>query len=150
MKYLILTEEFCTAHIGYYEGVNHFAYAKTNNDAFVTPESAKKDFPKLFTKTNFQTIDLVLADFQPDYTPPASNGFAIVIPTEFQWVFPVKIEGYTIPMFDFAGKKVVEASYLLWKKAFDAFDKTQNSDFKNQLMKIFIYAKTNPEIIALK
>jgi hypothetical protein len=146
MKYLILTE----AYTGYNEGVNHFAFAKTNNDVFVTPESAKKDFPKLFAKTNFQTIDLVLADFQPDYNPPASNGFAIVIPQEFQWVFPVKIEGYTIPMFDFAGKKVVEASYLLWKKAFDAFDKTQNSDFKNALMKIFIYAKTNPEIIALK
>lgn len=81
---------------------------------------------------------------------PASNGYAIVIPTNLQEFFPVKIEGYVIPMFEHNGQKVVEASYLNWKAAIDTFDKQVHSDYKEALYKIFLYAKgPNVEIIQL-
>lgn len=147
---IVISKEFAEKNNGYSKGNSTFSFAITNKGTCVTDDNSKNEFPELFENFIFDKADFLPSDFQPDYTPPASNGYAIVIPQDFQWVFPVKIEGYTIPMFDFTGKKVVEASYLQWKQAFDAFDKTQNSDYKNAMMKIFIYAKTNPEIIALK
>lgn len=82
--------------------------------------------------------------------PPASNGYAIVIPTNLQEFFPVKIEGYVIPMFEHNGQQVVEASYLQWKPAFDTFDKQVHSDYKEALYKIFLYAKgPNAQVIQL-
>lgn len=84
-------------------------------------------------------------------TPPASNGYGIVIPAAFQWAFPIEIAGYRCELKDSNGTKYVEASYLMWKPFLDEFDKDLPGykTSKSSLMPIFIYAKTNPEIITL-
>jgi hypothetical protein len=43
----------------------------------------------------------------------------------------------------------VEASYLDWKPFLDEFDKIPNIKTKKMFWPIFVYAKTNPEIIPL-
>lgn len=82
-------------------------------------------------------------------TPPVSNGYGIVIPEKFQWVFPIEISGFTCQLNDLNGTKYVEASYLTWQPFLDEFDKAAKQELKNRLYPIFTYAKTNPEIIPL-
>jgi hypothetical protein len=82
-------------------------------------------------------------------TPPASNGYGIVIPERFHWVFPIVVSGFTCELNDLNGVKYVEASYLTWQPFLDEFDKNPKSELKSTLYPIFTYAKTNPEIIPL-
>jgi len=84
-------------------------------------------------------------------TPPAPNGYGIVIPSDYQWAFPIEIAGYTCELKDLNGTKYVDASYLTWKPFLDEFDKDLPGykALKKSLLPIFTYAKTDPEIIVL-
>lgn len=103
-------------------------------------------FQNAFTNEDIES--LILQAFASELNaPPESNGYFIVIPDQMQWVFPITISGYTCPLIEVNSKKCVEASYLQWKSFLDEFDKEIYLDYKQRLMPIFEYAKTNPEII---
>ena len=149
MKYLVLTEDFCKAAIGYREGVNAFSFAQTNDGRFVTPEQAKEDLPGLFKDTDFETVDLELSNFIPDYTPPASNGKGIVIPEKYQWIFPCHVGGYTIELKEKDGVKYAEESCLGWSAFVREIRKPENRQYRSTILTVWNYGLYEAERIDL-
>lgn len=47
--YLILTQDFCEAHIDYQIGASVFGYAVTTNGRYVCSTNALNEFPNIFT-----------------------------------------------------------------------------------------------------
>jgi len=76
-----------------------------------------------------------------DLSPPASNGKGLVIITRFQWVFPFRLNGFTIPMKDQNGTKYVEKSILTWDAFTKELNKPQNDDIKLMLKPLIDYLK---------
>lgn len=75
-------------------------------------------------------------------TPPTSNGKGLVIITRFQWVFPLKLNGFTVEMKDQNGTKYIEKSVLTWQNFLDEINADYNDDFKLMLDPLIQYLKT--------
>lgn len=149
MRYLIVNSDFCLENKGYRNGVNSFGYAETNQGLLVTPESAKDEFPELFSEQEFEVIDLEIEDFIPDYTPPASNGKGIVIPEKYQWIFPVHVGGYTIVLKEKEGVKYAEESCLGWAAFVREIRKPENIQYRATIIPVWKYGETEAERIDL-
>lgn len=78
----------------------------------------------------------------PDTTPPASNGYGIEIPEEYQWAFPIRLNGFVVELKDLNGVKYCEASGLSWDEFVTEFDKPQNNDYRLSVLPIWQYAMT--------
>ena len=86
----------------------------------------------------------------PDYTPPASNGYGIIIPEKFQWCFPITVDGYIVVLkTDSNDVKYCEASGLTWTGFINEMDKSKNANLKASLFPIWEYAIATTEILVL-
>jgi hypothetical protein len=95
--------------------------------------------------------DLILVAYDsvkeiPNYTPPASNGYGVVIPSEFHWAFPIRLNGFIVELKDKAGVKYCEVSGLSWTEFISEFDKPQNNDYRLSVLPIWQYAMAQASI----
>jgi hypothetical protein len=99
------------------------------------------------TNSNFNWVKLLPLldelDTRPpqNFTPPASNGIGLTIITRFQWVFPFRLNGFTIEMKDSNGTKYVEKSVLGWSEFTKELNKPQNDDLKLMLAPLIDYLR---------
>ena len=61
--------------------------------------------------------------FEPDYTLPDPGPQAFVIPIEYQWLFPLDVNGYVIPIYNYQGnQKILYQSHIDWPNMQIALD----------------------------
>jgi len=73
-RYIVINQEFATAHNGYTNGNSVFNYAVTISGDYVCSENTLDEFPELFQNSPYlfimPIVQLSLTDFpQPVFTP---------------------------------------------------------------------------------
>lgn len=82
-------------------------------------------------------------------TPPASNGNGLVIPTRFQWAFPITLNGFTIELKTKGADRYVEQSILTWADFNKELRKAQNDDFRALIKPIRDFLVNQATVITL-
>lgn len=103
--------------------------------------------------SNYTELEPIDLDSTPiDTTPPPSNGYGIEIPEQFQWAFPIRLNGFIVELKDKDGIKYCEVSGLSWTAFINEFDKPYNNDYRLSVLPIWQYAMgqaANNNFIAL-
>lgn len=63
MEYLLINKDFAESNQGYHIGSNYFNHAITLQGQYVCTAQSMIDFPDIFVGTDFDTLELTLADF---------------------------------------------------------------------------------------
>lgn len=91
----------------------------------------------------FEIRELTGADFEPNYTLPAPVSEAFLITTEYQWLFPLDIIGYIIPIYTYqTTQKIVYKSHIDWPNMQIALDSPEAAPLKKALIPFFNYLGT--------
>ena len=96
-----------------------------------------------FTEIPWDTFEirpLTSADFEPNYTLPAAGSEAFLIPIEYQWLFPLDIIGYIIPIYTYqTTQKILYKSHIDWPNMQIALDSQEVAPLKKALIPFFNY-----------
>jgi hypothetical protein len=109
---------------------------------FATSENALNEFPEIFENLTYETIDLDSKVFEVDFTAPTLSIYAIKIPTEYIWVFPLNkfvLSGFIIPLDTYNTLKVVNVAYFEWPEFRAELDNGNYEDLKRALMPLWDY-----------
>jgi hypothetical protein len=74
----------------------------------------------------FEIRDLTNSAFQPDYTLPNTGNEAFIIPSEYQWLFPLDVNGYIVPIYDYEiSQKILYKTHRDWRAMRKMLDSTE-------------------------
>lgn len=84
-----------------------------------------------------------------DYTLPKSNGIGLVIAAKWQWIFPIKLNGFQIDLKNNGSQFYVEDSAVKWTDFQNELKKSQNNDFRELLLPLIDYLKNTATKISV-
>jgi hypothetical protein len=74
----------------------------------------------------FEIRELTNADFEPNYTLPDLGNEAFIIPSEYQWLFPLDVNGFIVPIYDYeVTQKILYKSHRDWTAMREMLDSTE-------------------------
>ena len=147
-NYYIVPQPIVDQYQDFVKGSIGIHFTQTNTFEWVINTNClTEEFDEIPWET-FQIVDLEPSAFLPDYTLPASGREVIIIPDHYQWLFPLDVEGYIIPLTDYQGQKILFKSYADWRAMRQALDSENMSYLKKALSPLLSFLET-AEIITI-
>jgi hypothetical protein len=142
MNYYIVPQEIVDQYQNSVNGIFAIHFTEINTGEYVVDVNPLliDTFPDIPWNT-FEIRELTNADFEPDYTLPDLGNEAFIIPSEYQWLFPLDVNGYIVPIYDYeVTQKILYKSHRDWRAMREMLDSTELALLKSAITPFLSFA----------